>query len=217
MKKEYLISLFIFFMGCAPAFKGKVISVPDGGGVENAVIKLQTREYADAYAEPVPVETLTDKRGKFVFKELTPGEYDMTVQKEGYMPQELTGLEISDQIKVREKIMLLRKATVSGMVFNPDGSPAANAEVLPDIGFASTSTYSDGTFILQYIEPGPNKIFAVSEKYASDPVEVNLQPGDNSLDIVMEEVVVSPRVYGPGIDKEQKGGLSLPLWDDGSQ
>jgi hypothetical protein len=69
-----------------PMIKGRVLDPTSGELLEHAMVKL--------YTEDTVLETLTNTEGRFYFKSLEAGEYEMEVFKSGYEVAHLQKFEV---------------------------------------------------------------------------------------------------------------------------
>ena len=105
------------------ALAGRVVNVATGDPIRKASVRLSLRG---------GVETIgtTDADGKFRFKHLLPGEYNLSAEKSGFEGSDasILTLRAGDDLKDL-KLQLSAAAAVSGRVLDEDGDPVPNAEV----------------------------------------------------------------------------------------
>jgi hypothetical protein len=113
--------------------RGRVVAFDSGTPVRRAQVRAQSGELrANRLVS-------TDAQGRFEFKDLPAGRWNLTVSKAGYMtlrygqkrPFEAgTPIEISDgQLMERADFSLPKGAAVTGRIFDEFGDPVANARV----------------------------------------------------------------------------------------
>lgn len=108
--------------------------------------------------------------GGFVFPGITVGTFDLKVEKPGVGRADVEGRithegEIVD-IPVVVNLIQDPEGTIKGWVYNPDGTPAANAKVClgkcPPMG-RGTTTGNDGVFVFENVPLNKYKISARSQ------------------------------------------------------
>jgi 5-hydroxyisourate hydrolase-like protein (transthyretin family) len=108
--------------------------------------------------------------GGFVFPGIPVGTFDLKVEKRGVGRADVEGRitregEIVD-IPVVVSLIQDPEGTIEGWVYDPDGTPAANAEVylnrFPPEG-RGTTTDDDGAFVFENVSLGKHKILAKSQ------------------------------------------------------
>lgn len=98
-------------------------------------------------------QAVTDDSGRFVFNGVEPGQYRISVDRDGYVRQEygqrtFNGPGIVISVSAGQRIQnvdfqLVPAGSISGRVFNEDGEPLANVQVQ-----AQTYTYQQGKRVL---------------------------------------------------------------------
>jgi len=91
----------------------------------------------------------SDDGGKFAFRDLTPGQYRLTVTRDGYVPSEYgqrspsgsgVPITLSAQQQFKDaRVAMVQTGTISGRILTRYGEPAGNANVQ-----ALRYTYQDG-------------------------------------------------------------------------
>src|SRR5688572_405542 len=116
------------------------------GSIEGVVVRAGAvasgqPALAEARVElrPGNLAVFTNERGGFIFRNLAPGRYTITVARDGYMPQEdrlrgitLSGLGVtlSDGQALKDiSLPMIAAPVLSGRVFDPFGEPLAGALV----------------------------------------------------------------------------------------
>ena len=116
---------------------------PLTGSAANAATSnpLMIQEIAEGSATP-QARVITDRDGRFTFRNLASGQYMLRLQKEGYFDAVPTvsgalstiitaPLTVTDAVTANDiRIAMMRAATISGKIRDGNGSPAANALVL---------------------------------------------------------------------------------------
>jgi protocatechuate 3,4-dioxygenase beta subunit len=155
--------------------------------------------------------TATDVRGEFSLPGIAAGRVDLTVTAQGYEPARVQGLELAVEREAAPiEVVLERGSSVAGQVRDAAGHPIAGALVvaMPDFDLASflrrdrsssqphCQSAADGRYRLEGLEPGKVQVSVVNRRVPRVPLDV--QPGENGLDLVAEEekggVPVSGRV-----------------------
>lgn len=90
-KFQVLLPLLLFFFLTSWQFpalmiKGKLLDPKSGEHIENALIKL--------YTEEAILETYSDEDGRFNFKKLKAGHYDVEILKSGYKATKIRAVEV---------------------------------------------------------------------------------------------------------------------------
>jgi hypothetical protein len=171
----FLASAFAQPLGTG-VISGIVIDSESGGPVRKAVVTLTLQGTPRRWAT-----TCTDGSGRFEFKGLPAGKYDLSATKmnEGTATYGAsTFRELGDDIKLgdgetRGEITLsfLHLASVSGHVYDPDGEPVANARVSllrPGRNLGAPVPGTDGKFHIGGIAPGKYKVFAIEKMAATN-------------------------------------------------
>ena len=113
--------------------RGRVVSADSGTPVRRAQVRAQSAELrANRLVS-------TDAQGRFEFKDLPAGRWNLTASKAGYMTLRFgqkrsfeagTPIEIADaQVMERADFSLPKGAAITGKIFDEFGDPVANARV----------------------------------------------------------------------------------------
>jgi hypothetical protein len=110
---------------------GTVTGEPDGGALARARVLLRSAALAQ------PRVTLTDAKGGFRFDALPAGDYEVTVQRSGWVlpfasggPARGMAVRLGDgEARSGLALVLQRAATIPGRILDEDGTPAASIEV----------------------------------------------------------------------------------------
>lgn len=184
------------------AIEGRVIEAKSGEPIGRALVILK-------HGDEPGTGTYTDAAGKFLFRELAPGAYTVSAERDGFVPDPETPLST-----VRTKpggtesdvaLKLVRTGAVSGRVLDADGEPVAFAsvQVLPTrvkkdslAPNPGASTNDRGEYRVFHISPGKYRI-AVSHTPGLDRIpDIKMQPGAGPSGAVAEEVYAT--TYYPG-------------------
>jgi protocatechuate 3,4-dioxygenase beta subunit len=142
-----LVSLLILIAGPAQKTPNPAVNPADQCTVQGVVLKAATGEplrkaTVEMWQEGVPgkrSDAATDSMGHFELKNLDPGQYRLSVQRNGYVRQEYgqtkpggasSFLTLSPGQKVSDiTIRLIPAAVITGHVYDEDGEPVQGAQV----------------------------------------------------------------------------------------
>ena len=179
---------------------GRVVESKSGEPVRKAVVLLRRDENAR-------VGSLTDADGKFTFRDLEPGVYPVSVQKDGWVvARESKGLRATvtaGQTAPALTLKLQRAAAISGRITDADGDPLSGVaiQVTPNLsgksgrGSAWATTNERGEYRAFNVAPGLYRICATYG--APRLMDVQMQPAP----------VAYPKVCYPGTPQ----GSVLPV------
>jgi protocatechuate 3,4-dioxygenase beta subunit len=155
--RNILIPVLLLLAGPAQAAQKPVLNPSDQCTVQGVVLKAGTGEalrkaiveiWQDGGARQGS-DTATDSTGRFELKNLEPGRYRLSVQRNGYVRQEYgqtlpdgpgSILSLSPGEKLSDiTIQLIPAAVISGHVYDEDGEPVQGAQV-----FTLRSVYANG-------------------------------------------------------------------------
>ena len=98
MKKLiFCLGILVFFVSCEPA-----VSTSNFSRITGQVIDLDTHdaiEGASVNLSPSGKSTFTGSDGYFEFQELDPGQYTVTVQKNGYTTNRKTVTTVAGEVE----------------------------------------------------------------------------------------------------------------------
>jgi hypothetical protein len=178
--------------------------VTDSAGqpVFGAEVRLESAQRGDLpfiqpqYGTPV----ITDAKGGFSLSGLEAGTFDLDVTAAGYRPARRGRIEVST---ARENapidIVLDSGSSLSGRVGDAAGRPCPGARVTAqplltgDIWAhilqmrnpATAVADAGGRYAISGLEPGRHRVYAIGSR--GRPVEIDVRPGQNELDLVAEE------------------------------
>src|SRR5208337_4571941 len=142
-----LVPLLLLVAGPAQKTQNPVVNSADQCTVQGVVLKAATGEplrkaTVEMWQEGVPgkrADAATDSMGHFELKNLDPGQYRLSVQRNGYVRQEYgqtkpdapgSLLTLSPGQKVTDiTIRLIPAAVITGHVYDEDGEPVQGAQV----------------------------------------------------------------------------------------
>jgi hypothetical protein len=129
----------------APALQGVVVKLGSGEPIAKATVELRQAGSTD----PRPLTVLTGTDGKFAFRDVPQGSYQLAVSRTGYVSTlygqrrppgagETITVESAER-KPDFRIVLTPASSISGRISDGRGQPVANAEVS-----VSKATYAQG-------------------------------------------------------------------------
>src|SRR5215831_17015534 len=104
---------------------GIVIEEKSGDGVTKATVILRRDQESG-------IGAISNSEGKFTLRDLEPGTYAITVERDGYVPargQAQTVNVQAEQTSSDIKLKLVRTAAISGRILDPDGDPISGVSV----------------------------------------------------------------------------------------
>ncbi|HEY8181529.1 MAG TPA: carboxypeptidase regulatory-like domain-containing protein [Thermoanaerobaculia bacterium] len=149
--------------------KRVTITVPKGTVITGKVIRKDGKAIAGVRVDPVigtqrmpQMEAIltptgapwatTDQEGRFTGR-LTEATSGLSFAKKGYVTADQV-VNLSEKSKV--EVMLAEAGSIAGRVVNKDGSPASDIMISAASAFAMSS--SDGSFVVEGLEPGPQVV-----------------------------------------------------------
>jgi hypothetical protein len=152
---------------------------------------------ARALEEPQDVVAARGEKGAFVLGGLHGGHWEIRAESSGHSRSSPQRLALpGDEASL--DLLLPRCAKVSGTVQLPNGQPAANARIRSfrpyalgldspaDDASSGTRADTDGHFLLDELDAGPQRIVATKADYADNaPAAFELHPGDDVRDVVL--------------------------------
>ncbi len=177
--------------------EGRVLAATsDGSGVGGLelTLKPQTDHLSRQTALLPEARATSDAEGVFVFEELIPGSYALTLEKSRHFTGLPVGVEVREDETVELELKLPEGIPVSGQVILDDGEPAPAAEVVvkPEGGEPRrVQTDETGDFSYENVPQSPGEIVvtyrglpAVEIAYRSPgeiPNSIRLDPGATLL------------------------------------
>jgi uncharacterized GH25 family protein len=192
------------------AVEGKAVD-GDGKPVAGArIVILPTDRRAGFQIE----DGTSDDGGVFRIEDVPPGAAEARATARGFQAASVSNLEIrAGQDLKGVEIVLAAGAAVEGRVLSPAGRPVAGADVevlaaeegrrffmMP----VSAQTDGDGRYRLEGVAPGARTVQASHESYRSAVRDLEVRPGENTLDISLEG---GSEVRGRVVDE---GGAPVP-------
>ncbi|MDH5671646.1 MAG: carboxypeptidase regulatory-like domain-containing protein [Myxococcales bacterium] len=133
------------------------------------------------------VSAVGDPRGAIVFARLAEGSYGMRIEADGHESVAIPELQLPATEPI--EVVLQRTASLRGQVLDPDGLPAADAEVtLAGSGVwppRSVRTDVDGRFSLEPLPSGVYELRARRDALTSDPEEGLTLEAASELEVVL--------------------------------
>ena len=178
-------------------------SVRMQGGRGGAVVQFNTIESVRPQAE-------TDFEGKFGFKGLSAGEYDVTITRTGFTRSVSNGVKVGDGSSPLE-IILNPGAVIAGRLVQPSGQPVTGYSVsarpsgagspnrMGEVGSGMAQTDPEGAFVIDGLIPGTAydvSLFGAGE-FRGDPKRKNVVAPSSDIEI---EVAARGRIAGRVID-----------------
>ena len=204
MQKTTFVSLILLFLAITSQQAQQAQNPPQQtGSIEGIVLKFgPTDPVARARVQLRPANNpnsqiiTADDAGKFAFRDLAPGQYRVTVTRDGYAQAEYgqrsptssgVPITLASQQQFRDaKISMVPAGTISGRILNRYGEPAGNVNVQ-----AMRYTYQDGrrtlttTQTIRTNDLGEYRLFWMTpgqyiiSAQGTDPVSVN--PGETVM------------------------------------
>jgi hypothetical protein len=166
---------------------GDVVS-EDGTPVAGARVTIRVEAIAQqgrVFTRTVP---RTREDGSFDFPGLEPGDYDISAEANGYIPDPVSQvrLGISENLK-NIRITMRRGLSIGGTCSTESGEPLAGVRVNAHQGRRTSSAQTDnaGEFFIQGLENQPCSVQAYLRGYQTGRAE-EVQPGTRDLKIVLK-------------------------------
>jgi len=182
MKKKILFLLvFIFSVsGFCDTITG-IIKTIDNKPIADAKISV----FAIPQTGDVPVKiSVSKKDGRFSIDGLETGYYKVVVEKKGFCNNVLGRIQVN-QAKygiVNYEIVLNRPGTISGFVYNPEGTPVVGAKI-----FKSRDKYvitnKQGFYKIDGLNPGKTYIYVEAPGFVKDYRDIDVEDGKETAGI----------------------------------
>jgi protocatechuate 3,4-dioxygenase beta subunit len=131
-------------------------------------------------------QTVSDALGEFSFEELAPGKVQLVARAEGFLEMDPVSATVSPQeVAGSVELVLRRGAVVKGHVVNTAGAPVAEARLR--VGPVQGSSDAEGAFRLVGVPLGVKALLLHHPEYRRLVQEIFVEPGVNTLDVVLEE------------------------------
>jgi len=174
-----------------------VVLDPDGEPIAGARVELKrsrTAEMGGNVMKMIMVDNdTTDAGGRFLFADQEPGTVSLSAEAAGFREAKLDGIEVpAGEDVTGVELPLEPGAVVVGQVLAPDGRPAIGAEVRKlderpqEFRFGGSPTDGEGRYRLEGLGPGPASIEVVHRDYPRAVRDLEVAPGVNNLDFVLE-------------------------------
>jgi len=197
-----------FKLNPAATLRGRVVMRDGGAPVAGAEVTIGSSELWWMNAK----KATSDAQGIFEFKDLDPGDYDLSAQKGplvGHLPRKV-GVTLAG-FTGDVTIQVDRARIIAGHVRAQNGSPVGGAKIRLGEGpwgsFGGrlrAESAKDGTYKIEGVLPGKYQVFALAEGKGPGRVE-DLIVADrdlNGVDITMPD---GAEVSGRVVDKDGQG------------
>lgn len=184
----------------AAAISGRVVDA-EGHGVAEAWVQLDEArgEIASAGVPTFFEQSLhgatADAEGAFQFSAVAPGKILLRAHRDDYQPSAARTLEIQPGRSLEKvELVLERGAVITGRIARPDGLPVPGAHVrVREPGqrgvwteFLFADSDGEGIYRLDGVPLRRQRVEAFDALGARVSREIEVRPGDNSLDLVLE-------------------------------
>ena len=192
---------------------GVVIEEKSGEGIAKAFVILRREQEGG-------IGAITGPDGKFTLRDLDPGTYVLTVERNGYVVprgQSQTVQVQAGQTTADVKLKLQRTGAVSGRILDADGDPVCNVSVLVSPvragkdarsgdGNRYATTDDRGEYRVFQIVPGEYRLSATySPRSGFDGVRI--QPAAKADAAPASGGEAYPTVYYPGLTDSRQAGV----------
>ncbi|MGM0554820.1 MAG: carboxypeptidase regulatory-like domain-containing protein [Myxococcota bacterium] len=189
---------------------------------------LLTGEVVDEEGEPLSAElnlrggsmarsrTITaNERGKFVFRDISPGTYVLEARAQGYRTELIEDLEVADDQPTERNVVMKPASGIFGQVLTPEGEAAPNAfvYVMPDQGRRRVlRTGDDGRFEWPDA-PRPSYTATAISRHYGDSESQRIRPGEEARLTLGGSGSVSGRVVGPNGNPVQSFSVGVESFE----
>lgn len=131
----------------------------NNNGIPNAVVQTNTGGYS----------TITDSNGNYVLSNVAPATYDVTATKSGYQSQTQTGKTVTagQTTTVNFTLTAVPPGAIAGNVRSAAGQNLSGATISTNVGGYTTTTDSNGNYILSNVAVGTYDVTASKTGYIS--------------------------------------------------
>src|SRR5205823_9380450 len=129
----------------AASIQGVVVKEGNGEALSKALVELRSAEKSP----DAPTTAITSGDGKFIFRNVQPGQYKLIVTRAGYVQLEykpIISIAAGQQV-VDLRLPLMQTGTIYGRITDRTGQPLTNATVR-----AMKVSYSDGQRRLKTVQ-----------------------------------------------------------------
>jgi hypothetical protein len=195
--------------------QGQVIHDPGAQPLKKVNIELrpEDKESGTSY------KAISDVEGRFKFEKVTPGNYTLTVERNGYLESGKSRGSHSLMLEAGQEIndVVLRMqpaAIIRGRILDNDGDPVPHVSVfVSKFGAASRGAFVGpadtddlGEYRIGNLRPGRYLIEAILSSYSSES-EARMADGT-------QETAPYPTYYPAGSDKSQAAPVELRAGDE---
>ena len=171
-----------------------VVKDADGKSVDNCLISIT----------PTGAAKITDSDGSFEFTRLDPGEYTITVKKEGYIEKTEKIVVLSGKVVDVDIVLSFAYGSIKGSVKDAEGVLVENCLISIYPGGNTILTGADGIIEFKDLTPGEYTLTFKKEGFADKTQKVTVVAGKTT-----DVEVTLGHAYGSikGIVKESNGSM----------
>lgn len=146
-----------FILGPAGTLAGYVRD-GQGSSIQDAVVTVSPGGYS----------ATTGVSGTYIITDISPGVYQVTASKAGYVEQIRSEISVQEgEVTICAFTLGLNMGTISGFVRDTNGNPIQGADVVTDKGGFSTTSGTDGSYILSNVTADTYSVTASKSNYQS--------------------------------------------------
>ncbi len=183
--------------GCT--MRGAVSDV-SGQGIEDAFVRLSLLSVGNLAKGPGVLTTRTAGGGAYIFRNVSPGHYTLTVQASGFGKIQLQRLEVSGNAEIVRDISLEVGLLIAGTIRNAtDGTPIEDARVeaystdrRQESTVTNTTSDEDGIFELDDVRQGNYTLLVRRDGYKHHRIP-RVETGQVQLEV---DLIPLPEVSG---------------------
>jgi protocatechuate 3,4-dioxygenase beta subunit len=214
---------FVIVLQPALTLRGRVVD-PGGEAIAQAQVDVLREGGGGSFGGRVFNRAIasghSDESGWFEIADIEPATVRVTASADGWLTRELGGLELVLGEDLEElEIELQPGSAIEGRVIAPDGTPQTGATVRVEdlVSFSRltmAATDGDGRYRLGGLEAGHHVVVASTEDGLRSSREIEVRPGDNTLDFYLEGGVT---VSGSVVDSSSEPieGAAVMLRSEG--